>query len=128
MGKLRMKIQQLKMEEVETLINETAKREMKNMSSVTSNLSESGEIIRNTYSQTAKSKSGAVLIVKPKDDEVKNSEDTKKEIKNKIYVAKLGVEITKMRKVTRGAVVVEYENKKQANKLKEEVAIWGKNT
>lgn len=62
-----------------------------------------------------------MVIVKPKGDEGNNSEDTKREIKNKIDIAKLGIGITKMRKVTRGAVVVECENKKQANKLKEEV-------
>lgn len=64
----------------------------------------------------------SVIIIKPKKDEENNSsEPTKKEIKNNIDVIKLAVEITKIRKVTRGAVVMGCENQKQANKLKEEV-------
>jgi len=63
-----------------------------------------------------------VLIVKPKGEEDNNSEDTKKEIKNKIDVTKLGIGITEMRRVNREAVVVRCENVKQASRLKEEVA------
>lgn len=36
-------------------------------------------------------------------------------------IIKLGVGITKMKKVTRGAVVIECENRGQAEKLKEEI-------
>jgi len=77
---------------------------------------------KNTYSQAVKNQSGSVLIVKPKGEEDNNSEDTKREIKNKIDVANLGIGITEMRRVTKEAVVMRCENVKQASKLKEEVA------
>lgn len=44
------------------------------------------------------------------------------DIKSKIDISKLGVGITKLRKVTRGAVVVGCESKLQAVKLKEKMA------
>lgn len=62
-----------------------------------------------------------MLIIKPKDGEENNSsENTKRDIK-KIDISKLGVGITKMKKVTKGAIVVGCENKSQAEKLKQEV-------
>lgn len=122
MDKIRMEIQKWKIAEIETLINQAVTREVKNINSLSTILTEQDETSRNTYSQAVKNKSGSVLIIKPKDDDDKNSEVTKREIKNKIDVAKLGIGITKMRKVTRGAVVVGCEDKKQAKKLKEEVA------
>jgi hypothetical protein len=89
-----------------------------------SNLSnETDRSLKNTYSGVVKGKSEAVIIIKPKETEGENSsETTKKDIKGKIDISKLGVGITKLRKVTRGAVVVGCESKLQAEKLKEKVA------
>jgi len=68
------------------------------------------------------SKEQEAVIIKPKGENAGSSEVTKKDIKNKIDVSILGVGITKMKKVTRGAVVVGCENKTQVEKLKEKVA------
>jgi len=56
-----------------------------------------------------------------KENDASSSEVTKKNIKNKIDVSKLGVGITKMKQVTRGAVVVGCENKPEAEVLKEKL-------
>jgi len=78
---------------------------------------------KTTYSGVVKGKSETVIIIKPKESEEDNSsETTKKDIKSKIDIAKLGVGITKLRKVTRGAVVVGCESKVQAERLKEKIA------
>lgn len=74
-----------------------------------------------SYSETVKAEQEAVIIIKSRDEEGKSSETTKKDIKSKINVWKFGIGITKMKKVTRGAIVVGYENRKQIEKLKEEV-------
>lgn len=76
---------------------------------------------KKSYSVVVKNETESVIIIKPKDDEEKSSEVTKKDIKNKIHVSRLGVGITKIKKITRGDVVVGCENKQQADKLKEEV-------
>lgn len=73
-----------------------------------------------SYSE-AVSNNEAVIIIKPRDEDNSSSEITKRDIKNKIDVSKLGVGITKMKKVTKGAVVVGCENKTQMVKLKEKV-------
>jgi len=48
-----------------------------------------------------------------------SSEVIKRDIKNKIDVSKLG--ITKMKQVTRGAIVIGCENKAQVEVLKEKL-------
>lgn len=55
------------------------------------------------------------------ENDASSSEDTKRDIKNKIDITKLGVGINKMKKVTRGAVVVGCEDKRQADKFKKKV-------
>lgn len=42
-------------------------------------------------------------------------------LKKNFDISKLGVGITKMKKVTKGTVVIGYENKTQAEKLKNKV-------
>lgn len=78
--------------------------------------------VKKSYSGIVKgNQTESVLIIKSKDgEEIKSSEDTKRDVR-KIDVTKLGVGITKMKKVTGGAVVVECENRVQAEKLKKEV-------
>jgi len=122
MDKIRKEIQQWKTTKFEELIGQAIGREMQSIKNVAATLSISDGTNKNTYSQVVKNQSGSVLIVKPKGEENSKSEDTKREIKNKIDVAKLGIGITEMRGVTRGAVVVRCENVKQASRLKEEVA------
>jgi len=122
MDKIRAEIQQWKTTTLKTLIGQAVRREVQTIRNVAATLTISDGTNKSTYSQAVKKQSGSVLIVKPKGEEDNNSEDTKREIKNKIDVAKLGIGITEMRKVTRGAVVVRCENVKQASKLKEEVA------
>lgn len=77
---------------------------------------------KKSYSEAASNKQKAVIIIKPlEENDASSSEDTKRDIKNKIDITKLGVGITKMKKVTRGAVVVRCEDKRQADKLKKKV-------
>ena len=61
------------------------------------------------------------MIIKPREEIAKSSETTKRDLKKSIDVTKLGVGITKMRKVTGRAVVVGCVDKNQAIKLKEKV-------
>lgn len=64
-----------------------------------------------------------MIIIKPREEVEDNySKITKRDIKSKIDISKPGVGITKMKKVTRGAVVVGCENRIQADKLKKEVS------
>ncbi|EZA47905.1 hypothetical protein X777_15136 [Ooceraea biroi] len=75
-----------------------------------------------SYREAVQKEQESVIIIKPKEAEEENSSEvTKREIKRKIDITKLGVGITKMTKVTRGAVVVGCENKRQAEKLKNKV-------
>lgn len=82
---------------------------------------ERGEL-KKSYSGVVKgNQTESVLVIKPKDgEENKSSEDTKRDVR-KIDITKLGVGITKMKKVARGAVVVGCENGVQAEMLKQEV-------
>ncbi|XP_070170847.1 uncharacterized protein [Polyergus mexicanus] len=93
----------------------------KEMQKIVNASGERGEI-KKSYSEVMKgSPTESVLVIKPKDkEENKSSEDTKKDVK-KIDVSKLGVGITKMKKVRGGTIVVGCENKAQADKLKDEV-------
>lgn len=76
---------------------------------------------KKTYSEAVSKERETVIIIKPKNEDAGSSDVTKNDIKNKIDVSSLGVGITKMKKITRGAVVVGYENKIQAERLKEKV-------
>ncbi|RLU18430.1 hypothetical protein DMN91_008787 [Ooceraea biroi] len=117
MGRVKEEIQNWKSEGV-NILNETVKTELqKGLCHTSVTNSETGEI-KKSYSGAAKNQRESVLIVKPKNGEKNNlSENTKK-----IDIAKLGVGITKMKKVAGGAVVIGCENKDQAEKLKDEVA------
>lgn len=76
---------------------------------------------KKSYSGVVKSGTKSVIVIKLWNEEEENSSEiTKRDIKNKIDISKLGIGITKMRKVTEEAVV-ECENKSQADKSKEEV-------
>lgn len=78
---------------------------------------------KKSYSEAVIKKNESVIIVKPAEEsKASTSEITKQEIKNKVNVAKLGVGITKMRKATRGAVVIGCENKTQAEILMNKVS------
>lgn len=83
------------------------------------------ELLRRA-NEVVRKKEEAVLIIKPRNEEEKSKSDdksemTKNDIKNNIEISKLGIGVTKMKKVTNGAVVVGCENKVQADKLKEKV-------
>jgi len=70
---------------------------------------------KKSYSDGVARKKESVIIVKPKEkSDARSSDQTKRDIKNNINVAKLGVGITTMKKVTKGAVVIGRENKDQA--------------
>lgn len=78
--------------------------------------------VKRSYSEAASMNQEAVLIIRPWEGKNgSSSEKTKRDIKSKIDVSKLGVGITKMKKVNKGAVVVGCENKIQAEMLKEKV-------
>lgn len=120
MNKIREQLQQWKTQELDALVKEMVRKELSEVP-ILSN--ENDRSLKKTYSGAVKGKTEAVIIIKPKEAEEGNSsEATKKDIKNKIDISKLGVGITKLRKVTGGAVVVGCENKLQADKLKEKVA------
>lgn len=120
MNKISEQLQQWKTQELEALVSEVVRKELSEMP-ILSN--ETDRSLKKTYSGAVKGKTEAVIIIKPKETEGEtSSETTKKDIKNKIDITKLGVGITKLRKVTRGAVVVGCESKLQANKLKEKMA------
>ncbi|KMQ84369.1 hypothetical protein RF55_17881 [Lasius niger] len=74
-----------------------------------------------SYSEAASNGREAVIIIRPKEEDASSSEITKRDIKNKIDVSKMGVGITKMKKVTKGAIVVGCENKTQVERLKDKV-------
>ena len=120
MNKIRVQMQQWMKQELRVLVSKTGK----DLHSEVLNLSiETDRSTKMTYSGVVKYKPEAVLIIKPKETEGENSSEiTKKDMKSKIDISKLGIGITKLRKVTRGAVVVDCEDKTQADKLKEKVA------
>ncbi|KMR04821.1 hypothetical protein RF55_420 [Lasius niger] len=111
------------MEEMKRMIgnfNKTMKDELQKMVNTCTSM-ERGEV-KKSYSEVMKrNQTESVLVIKPKDgEENKSSEDTKRDVR-KIDITKLGVGITRMKKVKRGAVVVGCENRVQAEKLKQEV-------
>ena len=59
--------------------------------------------------------------MRPRTTEENFSKATKKNIKNKIDITKMGVGITKLRKATNEAILLGCQNTIQANKLKENV-------
>jgi len=78
---------------------------------------------KKSYSEAVETKKESVIIVKPKEkSDACSSDQTKRDIKNSIDVAKLRVGITTMKKVTKGAVVIRCENKDQAEILRDKVA------
>jgi len=124
MDRVRTEIQTWKEAELESMISGIIKREVKKVAELLpmmgTNTQTTGK--KKSYSDAVSNKQEAVIIIKPlKEDETNSSEETKKDIKNKIDVTKLGLGITKMKKVTKGAVVVGCENSDQAEKLKEKV-------
>lgn len=121
MDRIRKEIQHWKCEELGAMIGEAVKMEI-NKIMLNIPILNDGKAVRKSYSETAREDKESILIIKPmKNEEVNSSEDTKRDIKKKIDVSKLGVGITKMKKVTRGAVVVGCENKSQAEILKNKV-------
>lgn len=124
LDRVRQEIQTWKEAELESLVSDTIKREIKKVTDTLPMVGASGQEAgkKKSYSEAASKKQEAVIIIKPLEENVaSSSEDTKRDIKNKIDITKLGVGITKMKKVTRGAVVVGCEDKRQADKLKEKV-------
>lgn len=110
-----------KMEEMKRMIGNLNK-EMKDEIQKMVNISLEKRKVKKSYSGIVKgNQTESVLIIKSKDgEEIKSSEDTKRDVR-KIDITKLGIGITKMKKVMGGAVVVECENRVQAEKLKKEV-------
>jgi len=82
---------------------------------------ETGKMKR--YSEAVSRKKESVIIFKPKEEsDACSSDQTKRDIKNSIDIAKLEVGITAMKKVNKGAVVIGCEDKNQAEILREKVA------
>jgi len=78
---------------------------------------------KKSYSDAVETKKESIIIVKPKEkSDACSSDQTKRDIKNSIGAAKLGVGITTMKKVTKAAVVIGCENKDHAEKLRDKVA------
>lgn len=123
LDRIRMEIQKWKTRELEEIIAKTVAKEVQKITnSMQVTRMEPGINGGKSYSEAVKAEQEAVIIIKPRDEEEgKSSETTRKDIKSKINVSKLGVGITKMKKVTRGAVVIGCENRNQIEKLKEEV-------
>lgn len=109
------------MEEMKMMIEKYNKAMKDELHKMMNARMEKGEI-KKSYSEVLKeNQTESVLVIKPKDgEENKSSEDTKRDVR-KIDITKLGVGITKIKKVTRGAIVIGCENKVQAEKLKQEV-------
>lgn len=109
------------MEEMKRMIRDFNK-EMKDELQKMVNTSLEGREVKKNYNEIVKGyRTESVLVIKPKDgEENKSSEDTKRDVR-KIDITKLGVGITRMKKVTGGAVVVGCENGVQAEILKKEV-------
>lgn len=122
MVRIRHEIQTWKEIELELLISKVMRKEVRKMEDILPVMSQSDSGRKKTFKEAVTREQEAVIIIKPKGEDAGSSEVTKKDIKNKIDVSKLGVGITKMKKVTRGAVVVGCENKMQVEKLKEKVA------
>jgi len=79
--------------------------------------------MKRSYSEAVEARKESVIIVRPKEkNDACSSDQTKRDIKSSIDVAKLGVGITSMKKVTRAAVVIGCENKDQAAILRDKVA------
>lgn len=111
------------MEEMKRMIvkfNTVMKDELQKMVNTSTNMV--GGEVKKSYNEVTKgNQTESVLVIKPKDgEENKASEDTKRDVR-KIDIAKLGVGITRMKKVKGGAVIVGCENRVQAEKLKQEV-------
>lgn len=110
-----------KMEEMKRMIGNLNKEMEDEIQKMVNTSLEKREVKKSYSGIVKKNQTESVLIIKSKDgEEIKSSEDTKRDVR-KIDVTKLGVEITKMKKVTGGAVVVECENRVQTQKLKKEV-------
>jgi len=124
MDRVRVEIQTWKEAELESMVSGIIRREVKKLADLLPMMGTSIQEIgkKKSYSEAVSNKQEAVIIIKPlKEDDANTSEETKKDIKNKIDVAKLGLGITKMKKATKGAVVVGCENSDQAEILKEKV-------
>lgn len=120
-NKIRQEIKNWKGTELESLIGKVVRNEIQK--SIMTVISKKGTTVEKSYSGAVKNEGESVIIIKPIDEiEENSSEVTKKDIKSKIDISKLGVGITKLKKATRGAVVVGCETKVQADKLKNEVA------
>lgn len=121
MDRVRQEVQHWRTCELRSMISEVVKEEISGIIPIMA--TESGAGKKKSYSGAVRNDSESVIIIKPREEEGDNSsEATKRDIKSKIDILKLGVGITKMKKVTRGAVVVGCENKIQADKLKKEAA------
>lgn len=125
MDRVRQEIQTWKEAELKSIMTSIIKEELKKLTNFLPMMGASAQEVgkkKKSYSDAVSNKQEAVIIIKPlKEDDTSTSEETKRDIKNKIDVAKLGLGITKMKKATRGAVVVGCENKDQAEILKEKV-------
>lgn len=99
-NRVKQEIMAWKETELELLISKIVRKEVKMIAdvlpSVDSTQSETRK--KESYSEVVAGEREAVIIIKPKDEDGRSSEVTKKEIKNKIDVSKLGVGITKMKK------------------------------
>lgn len=110
------------MEEMKKMLGNFNKTVKDELQKVVNTSMEIGEVKNSYHSGAVKgNQKESVLVIKPKNgEENKSSKDTKGDVR-KIDITKLRVKITKMKKVTRGAVIVGCENRVQAEKLKQEV-------
>lgn len=102
---------------------ETAVTEIKK-DIVNSNLSYASVTAGNKLVEKKLGNTDPVLIIKPK--EVQESKKTKKEIKEKIDLSRLGAGVSGLKEVSHGQVIIRYENKKDLmkiqNKIQEEMS------
>lgn len=114
MYRVRQQIQMWKEAELKSMVSKIIKEEREKLvnllPTVGTNIQKAGKK-KKSYSDAVFNKQATVIIIKPlKEDDTNSSEETKRDIKEKIDVTKLGLGITKMKKVTKGAVVVRCEN------------------
>lgn len=112
MDRVRQEILTWKEAELESLIGKTVRKEMQKITNILSTMSASKSEIgkKKTYSEAASKEQEAIIIIKLREGEDNFSETTKRDIKNIVDVSKLGVRITKMKKVTKEIVVIGCEN------------------
>src|SRR5436190_1106120 len=123
MEKIRREIRTWLEDELRKTIGDTVRNEMQEIVKKLSLTGTTESIVggKKSYSEMVSGEQETVLIVKPRKEEDGPSDSTKRDLKKSINVSELGVGITKMKNINNGAVVIGYENKSQAIKLRDKV-------